>query len=128
MGSGADKVNEICSKSPDNYHSYQKNTNSLGTLCIYCGDVLTEEAEQAARIETGDAVLNEILGKSPATPVKIAVEKIILENLLRQTRLMIGPRARYFRNNEEFLKGIIAEQEDRANTMHSILSELVHPE
>lgn len=62
MGSGADKENEICTKSPDNRHNYQKNLNSRETACIYCGDVLTTEAEQAASIRTGDALLHEIPG------------------------------------------------------------------
>ncbi|MEE9355206.1 MAG: hypothetical protein V3U75_06420 [Methylococcaceae bacterium] len=62
MGSGADKENEICTKSPDNRHNYQKDLNSRETSCIYCSDVLTTEAEQRAGIKTGDALLNEIPG------------------------------------------------------------------
>lgn len=66
MGSGADKENEICIKSPDNRHCHQKNLNSREISCIYCGDVLTTEAEQAAGIRTGDAIINEIPGNEKA--------------------------------------------------------------
>ena len=60
-------------------------------------------------------------------PVKVGVEKEVLKDLLMKTRQMIGPRAKYVPHNESFLKGIISEQEDRANEMNTILTNLLYP-
>lgn len=61
-------------------------------------------------------------------PVKVTVDKEALKTLLVMTRQMVGPRAKYTPNNESFLKGIISEQEDRANEMNNILSKIIYPD
>lgn len=62
---------DICSKSPDNQHIYQKSIDEMQSRCIYCG---TREPEEDTKgIRTGDAVLNEIPGN----------EKVKTEQALR---------------------------------------------
>ncbi len=61
-------------------------------------------------------------------PVTITVEKQVLKDLLVMTRRMVGPSAKYVSNNEQFLKGVISQQEDRANEMNNILTSIIYPE
>lgn len=49
MGSGADRLNKICIKSPDNKHDYQVDKSRRNVSCVYCGDVLTTMAGQVAK-------------------------------------------------------------------------------
>ena len=60
--------------------------------------------------------------------VTIEVGRKVLQELLTQARLMIGPRVKYFPDNEVFLKGVISEQEDRANKINTIVTGLLYPD
>lgn len=56
--------------------------------------------------------------------VKIAVEKRIIEQIAKELTKIIRPVATYNNNTETYLKGVIAEQTERAVIIADIITKI----